>query len=389
MRRLERGLRRAAYSGASVITRRRFLSAAALPTLLPGAPAFGSAADDYASAVARTWRADADGIGERSAVLREIVRLATLAPSSHNTQCWRFVATATGIAVHPDFTRRCPAVDPDDHHLFVSLGCAVENLALAAGAHGFAPSVRFVSASGDTIAVDLDATATRTAQRTARFLAITERQCTRAPFDGQALTTDELRQLSEAGTGAGVHVLLLTDRPAIERVVSWVIEANDAQMRDAAFERELKHWIRFDDAEAVRTGDGLSTRTTGNPSVPRWIGGPLLDLFYRPKNEADKYAAQLRSSAGVAVFVSDASDPVGNKAGWMEAGRCYERFALQATAMGIRNAFVNQPVEVAALRPRFADAFGLGGHRPELIARFGRGPLMPRSLRRPLDAVLT
>jgi hypothetical protein len=24
----------------------------------------------------------------------------------------------------PDLSRRCPAVDPDDHHLFVSLGCA-------------------------------------------------------------------------------------------------------------------------------------------------------------------------------------------------------------------------------------------------------------------------
>ena len=183
----------------------------------------------------------------------------------------------------------------------------------------------------------------------------------------------------------GIHVLLMTDRPTVERVLSWVVEGNDAQMRDAAFERELKHWIRFDDAEAVRTGDGLATRTTGNLSVPRWLGSPLFDLFYRPKSEADKYATAIRSSSGIAVFVSDVSD----KAGWIEAGRCYERFALQATSMGIRNAMLNQPVEVAEMRPRFADAFGIGAHRPELVVRFGRGPLMPRSLRRPLDAVLT
>jgi hypothetical protein len=40
-------------------------------------------------------------------------------------------------------------------------------------------------------------------------------------------------------------------------------------------------------------------------------------------------------------------------------GRCYERFALQATALGIRNAFVNQPLEVPSLRSPFADAIDL------------------------------
>jgi len=365
-----------------MISRRQFMGAA-VPAALLGKPAFAASADDaYLAAVARTWRPGPGGIDGRSAALREIVRLATLAPSSHNTQCWRFAITEGGIAIHPDLTRRCPAVDPDDHHLFVSLGCALENLALGARAHGLEPRVRFEAARGDVIEVDLDRTSP---SRTARFAAITQRQCSRAPFDGQALTADELGLLSQAGTGRGIHVLLLTDRPAIERVVSCVVEANDAQMHDAAFERELKSWIRFDDAEAVRTGDGLSTRTTGHPSVPRWLAAPLFDLFYRPASEADRYAADLRSSAGVAVFFSDVSD----KAAWIEVGRCYERFALQATSMGIRNAFVNQPVEVTELRPQFAEAFGLGPHRPELIARFGRGPLMPRSLRRPLDAVLT
>jgi hypothetical protein len=92
----------------------------------------------------------------------------------------------------------------------------------------------------------------------------------------------------------------------------------------------------------------------------------------------------VRSAAGIAVFVGQAAD----KAHWVEVGRCYERFALQATALGIRNAFLNQPVEVAALRPPFAAALGLAGLRPDLVVRFGRGPVLPRSLRRPVDAVL-
>jgi hypothetical protein len=49
---------------------------------------------------------------------------------------------------------------------------------------------------------------------------------------------------------------------------------------------------------------------------------------------------------------------------------------------------INQPVEVSVLRPQFAAFLGIGNHRPDLGARFGRGPQMPRSLRRPVEAVL-
>jgi len=64
---------------------------------------------------------------------------------------------------------------------------------------------------------------------------------------------------------------------------------------------------------------------------------------------------------------------------WVEVGRCYERFALQATVLGIRKAFLNRPVEVAALRTAFAASLGLTGQRPDLVVRFGRGPVLPRS----------
>ena len=110
----------------------------------------------------------------------------------------------------------------------------------------------------------------------------------------------------------------------------------------------------------------------------------LFGLLLRPKSENDKCARHLRSASGIAVFVSERND----KRHWIEAGRCYERFALQATALGIRTAFLNQPVEVAPLRSQFATWLNLGARRPDLVVRFGRGPEMPRSLRRPIEQVL-
>ena len=73
---------------------------------------------------------------------------------------------------------------------------------------------------------------------------------------------------------------------------------------------------------------------------------------------------------------------------WVAAGRACQRFALQATALGLKYAFINQPVEVASLRPQFAAWLGLGERRPDLVVRFGAGPELPRSLRRPINQVV-
>ena len=149
--------------------------------------------------------------------------------------------------------------------------------------------------------------------------------------------------------------------------------------------KELKQWIRFSGSEAVETGDGLYSASSGSPSVPRWLGSPMFDMLFSAKSENDKYARQTRSSSGIAVFVSDVND----KTHWIEAGRCYERFALQATALGIRNAMLNQTVEVPLQRQKLAGFLGLKGGRPDLVVRFGRGKTMPQSLRRRFEDVLS
>jgi hypothetical protein len=357
--------------------RRDFLRLSVVAAGAPCLPGCTGAAE-YDAAVRATWRHTDAAPNEASALRRELVRYATLAANSHNTQPWRFGLTDDGITIRPDTSRRTPAVDPDDHHLWVSLGCATENLVLAAAAFGQRAEA----------AVEQGAVRVRLAPmapaRSPAFDVIPRRQCTRAEFDGKPLADDELRQLAAAGTGRGVRVLLLTDRPRIDGVVDYVVQGNTAQMRDPNFVRELKQWIRFSDAEALAKGDGLGARSTGNPSVPRWLGSLMFGLFFTEGAENDKYARQLRSSAGVAVFVAERADP----AHWAEVGRCYQRFALVAATLDIRNAFVNQPVEVPAVRAQFAGWLGLGAQRPDLVVRFGRGPSMPPSLRRPVEAVL-
>ncbi len=365
------------------LLRRQFV--ATVPALAGGA-AFASACtsdpDDSA------YQADAAQIRRRGpvagpyglALSEELIRYATLAPSSHNTQCWQFALDPKAITILPDLRRRCPAVDPDDHHLYVSLGCAAENLVHAALAHGLAAELQ--SGEGRQ-GLELVLTPTR-ASITPLFRAIAQRQCTRADYDGRPLGNLELALLARAGSSDRVRVMLLTARTAMDRVRDAVVHANTLQMADAAFLRELRSWIRFNGGEALRQGDGLYSACSGQPSMPTWLGQFAFRWLLRVSSENDRYARQIRSSAGIAVFVGNAA----NRETWVEVGRCYERFALQATVLGIRNALVNQPVEVASVREAFAATCGVPGERPDLVVRFGRGPTMPVSLRRPVPAVL-
>jgi|GEM_PF-6997587 len=91
-----------------------------------------------------------------------------------------------------------------------------------------------------------------------------------------------------------------------------------------------------------------------------------------------KYAAQVRSSPGIAVFIGEKAHPDH----WLRVGRSFERFALQATAPNIRLAMINQAVEVSAVRTELATLLGIRGQRPVLVVRFGSAPPTPMSRRR-------
>lgn len=309
---------------------------------------------------------------------RELVRFATLAANSHNTQPWIFSAHDDEITIAPDFTRRCPAVDPDDHHLFVSLGCAAENLILAAAALGWRANP---VVDGDRIVIALEEARPATSALTE---AVPVRQCTRAIFDGRPAAPETLRQLEYACREPNVTAILMTERAAIAGVTDYVLEGNSAQMRDKAFMRELVSWMRFNERDALATMDGLFAPASGNPSLPAWAARPLLRFFFTEGGENRKYRDELASSSGVVVLAADRSD----RSHWIAVGRACQRFGLQATALGLKYSFVNQPVEVAALRPQFATLLGLSDRRPDVVMRFGAGPDLPKSLRRPPELVM-
>jgi len=309
----------------------------------------------------------------------ELVRYATLAPNGHNTQPWKFAIKESAIEIHPDLTRHLPAVDPNERELWISLGCALENLLISARATGYEPEVTYPDAA-DFIRIDLT---TNLPQSGTLFDAIPLRQNTRSEYDGQPIKSADLDELQTVSLEPGVALHFVTAPADIENVLEYVNQGNLIQYADQVFVDELIHWLRFNKKEALASLDGLYSVCSGNPEVPGWLG-QMVVAGTKPQGQADADAKKLRSSPGAVVVVSESED----KTAWVRTGQVYERLALKMTSLNIKSAFLNQPIEVSEVRSQFQNAMGLGSALPQLLVRFGYADAMPRSVRRAVEQVL-
>lgn len=311
--------------------------------------------------------------------LQTLVYVATLAASSHNTQPWKFKMAQDFIEIHPDKTRQLRVLDPSGRELWISLGCALENLLIAAHAAGYAVQVTYPEAD-EVIRVRLSPDKP---QGTPLLTAITLRQNTRSAYDGQPVAPATLQQLQALRLEPGVSVQFVLEPSELNTVLEYINQGNLKQYADPAFVQELIHWLRFTRKDALATLDGLYTRSSGNPEVPRWLGQMVVGGT-KPQGQADVDAAKFRSSSGAVLIASETDD----KAAWVRTGQVYERLALQMTVLGVQSAFLNQPIEVSSVRSQLGTAMRVGSAWPQLLMRFGHGPLLPGSLRRPVEQVM-
>lgn len=361
-----------------MINRRRFLqltAATAGSAILPGCSSLTM--EQYLSIVA-VQRAELLPRPE----LSSLIRYATLAANSHNTQPWTFAANKTELIISPDWSRKTSAVDPNNHHLFVSLGCAAENFTIAANATGKSVEIAASEQLADSIHIGWVNGKTK---QNELFTAIPTRQTTRLDYDGKKLSARDLNILETAALEEGVSVLFFDSAKQLKQLAEFVLEGNSKQFATPEFRRELKQWIRFNPGHAISMGDGLFGPCSGREqSVPTWLGKSLFDWFLDVESENQKYLNQIASSSGIAIFIAEKQD----KHSWIKVGRSLQRFALQATAMGLKHSYLNQAVEVAEVRSQLMNWLGAPESRASLILRFGYGPSLPMSIRRPVESVI-
>lgn len=360
--------------------RRRSLLLGGLGLSAAGGAALAWRASAGSMATYRAHQAQIRAEPAPKAGMVDLIRIATLAPSGHNAQPWRFRLGPSVVEILPDFERRTPAVDPDDHHLHVSLGAAAETLSVAGPAFGRA---------GEVLALENGSLRYDYVERSKRYsacvVAILRRQSVRADYDPRLPSAVELDAIMTAATSVpGVRVTLVADRPRIERIRDLSVEGARAQFEDTAFTGELLSWIRFCPREALARGDGLFSASLDAPVLPEALGRAAFRMFATAAAEERRVARQLAATPALVLFFAEEATP----RGWAQVGRALTRFTLAATTRGLKTAHANQAVEVARLRQPLAEIAGEPGLRPDLVLRLGYGPELPYATRRPVARVV-
>jgi hypothetical protein len=297
-----------------------------------------------------------------------LVRAAVLAASAHNSQPWQFRLAPDRIDLIPDTTRTIGAMDPLFRELHISMGCALENLILAAEHQGRAPTA-------DGWTVHLGHGSARTSPL---FEAIPKRHTNRAAYDerpiGQA-TLDELGALSDN--------LVWLDKAKFSELT---IRATQAIIADPGQSRDSNAWIKTDWNDLQSTKDGPTVDASGQPEVVRALG-KIFSTSHEMNNDfwlQSTRDVQLPTAAAVGALVAkDPLDPLQRLA----IGRDWQRMHLWATTKGLAMQPINQINERAdrerttSAPPEFTNA--LAHLSPNTVFTFRIGYPTTQALRSP------
>ncbi|MBK5192121.1 MAG: hypothetical protein JJE07_02730 [Flavobacteriaceae bacterium] len=263
--------------------------------------------------------------------LINLIKYAIKAPSGHNSQPWKFKLEENSITIFPDYERILPVADPDNHELFISLGCALENLIIAAGYFGYHTDtdieMKMEDPFKESIRVEFSSGNNQNYDRLFKNIEI--RQSTRNKYNKAVIPPAHIEKLNEAGNQDQVLFLLFTEPGQIEPVIEITKRATVLQLSKKGFIKELMQWIRFNRKTAKKTGDGLYSRAIGSPSVPKWLGKLFLNLTLDPKREARKNVNLMKNSSGILIFIAKEN----NKEAWVNLGRSFQRVAITATPL--------------------------------------------------------
>ncbi|WP_254544798.1 nitroreductase family protein [Halomarina pelagica] len=175
--------------------------------------------------------------------LRFLLRYSILAPSSHNSQPWSFAVDGDTIHIHADDSRWLEVADAGRRELHISLGCALENLLIAAARFDFGFTVEYGTDKSDAVvSVRFDpAVAPDQSDDVALFEAITTRRTSHQVFLDRVIPSSTLDQLRALVREDDVDLLLIDDETRKEKIAELQVEADERQMADPAYRRELGH----------------------------------------------------------------------------------------------------------------------------------------------------
>lgn len=293
--------------------------------------------------------------------IKQILAISKNSPSSHNTQPW-FVSLNNDILTvgyRPE--RQLRVGDPDKRELFMSLGCFIETICLAAESLGYSASVKYLGTSPEAVASVHISSSTSIGQDWAEV--IKNRRSDRRLYEAQLVPNGISNELHDLKRG-GASVVMFSrdnDKGFLAQVT---YDATLKAMSNDKFREELSLWVRHN---WTKEPDGMPAYTQGIP-------GPV-SLFARfiikknkkvAKDQAKKDSKRVTNSSLIGLICIGKE----NAEEWINAGRLYQALCITAAKYGIKTSGISAAVIDPGTTTQIATSLKLKD-KPVGLLRFG------------------
>lgn len=383
----------------ALINRRNFLKGSAIIGSLAVAGGFWRATENGVFSTGKgpaytAWETSSNG-------LEGLVNAAILAANAHNAQPWLYKLGDSSIELKADTGRNLGSVDPYLRELYISLGCALENLIVAAKEKGYSPKITFFPDQQDIKFIAKIDLTTMKPLHTEFYDAIPKRHMNRGPYDTNRPVTQEIIEplMNLNNDKSEVKLFMYESQQDKLKIGQAMVEATESLISDKEQIGVDPKWTRQSWQDIEKYKDGITTDAQGLPTLTRLIAKMLPPLSPEHNNQFWLNILKNKHVATAASFgfitVSDPKDYLQV----VKAGQLWQRIHLWATTKGLGMQIMNQLSErrdrelSLNLTPHFGDKLSeiLGTSEWHSIIQFRMGYPTIEALpspRRPVKDVL-
>ncbi|MFN0086920.1 MAG: Acg family FMN-binding oxidoreductase [Blastocatellia bacterium] len=283
--------------------------------------------------------------------IRFLLGYAILAPSSHNAQPWCFEIGEDGrLRIYADYDGWLRVADADQRELHLSIGCAIENLVIAARRFGMAARIEYLpDPQNKALIADISfdkAGARELGGLTVLFDALPIRQTNHKTFDHRPIEQAVLQIFQQCCEEPGIDLFLTSEEEIRQRFGELIVGSDAATFANADYREELAYWI----------GKGVF----GTSWLMSQIGRMAMANLNFGKMTARSDESVLMSAPVMGVISSYANDRVSQVRG----GQVFERIYLTGARLGIGIRPMSQICQVPWQKKALAELIPPGGLTP-------------------------
>ncbi len=304
--------------------------------------------------------------------IKFLLKFAVLAPSSHNTQPWQFSVRENKIHIFRDNKRKLVIADKNDRQLFISIGCAIENLVIAANYYGYSIKIDYHEDNSNIdLAAILELEQIGAARGNERKLitSILSRRTNRGKYkNNEKINSGILKEIMSLNSeDVKIHVVDQVEQ--ISKLGEVAVMASVESMVDAMFRQELSQHVKHN---LTNSKIGMPGFSQGIPTPISFLLSTLIKKFNLEKASEKQNKILFTEYTPYIIIISTNQD---SREVWLKAGQIFQRIALIFNNYSISTSPWGAPIEISSFYKNIQEILNIDG-RPQIFFRAGY-PMKP------------